>query len=60
MDRKWGWIPSAWRVTYKVEDGSRRVLSTARVTSYAINEPVDPRQFELAVVNPVPATVPGR
>lgn len=59
-DRKWGWVPSGWRVTYKVEDGSRRVLTTARVTSYAINEPIAAREFELAVVNAVPATVPGR
>jgi hypothetical protein len=60
MDQKWGWVPSGWRVTHKLEDGSRRVLSTAKVTSYAINEPVSAREFRLDVVNAVPATVPGR
>lgn len=36
-DRRWGWIPSAWRVTEKLNDGTKHVLSTAKVTSYEIN-----------------------
>ena len=44
-DARWGWIPSAWRVTEMLSDGTKRLVSTARVTSYSINTPIDPREF---------------
>jgi hypothetical protein len=45
-DPRAGWVPGAWRVTEKLTDGTKRVLSTAKVTSYAINEPVAAAQFQ--------------
>lgn len=38
QDRKWGWVPGGWRVTEKLSDGTKRVLSVAKVTHYTINE----------------------
>jgi hypothetical protein len=35
-DARYGWIPTGWRVTELLADGSRRLLSTARVSSRAI------------------------
>lgn len=46
QDPRWGWVPSAWRVTEKLNDGTKHVLSTAKVTSYAINEPVGAGEFQ--------------
>ena len=40
QDPRWGWIPNGWRVTELLADGSRRLLSVARVTSYSINTPL--------------------
>ncbi len=36
-DSSYGWVPTAWRVTETLADGSRRLISTAKVTSYAIH-----------------------
>src|SRR6266550_40626 len=44
-DARWGWIPSGWRVTEMLSDGSRRVLAVARVTSYSINAPIGTEEF---------------
>lgn len=44
-DARWGWIPSGWRVTEMLADGSRRVISLATVTSYRINAVIPPEQF---------------
>jgi len=40
QDRRWGWIPSGWRVTEMLSDGSRRVVVEAIVSSYSINRPI--------------------
>jgi hypothetical protein len=39
-DARWGWIPSGWRVTEMLSDGSKRLVAVAKVTSYAINVPI--------------------
>ena len=44
-DARWGWIPSAWRVTEMLEDGSSRLVSEARVTGYGINLPTGDEPF---------------
>ena len=36
-DARWGWIPSGWRITELLADGTRRLSSAANVTSYSIN-----------------------
>ncbi len=45
QDARWGWIPSGWRVTEMLADGSRRVVSVAKVTSYSINVPIGTETF---------------
>jgi hypothetical protein len=45
QDSRWGWIPDGWRVTGMLADGSRRVVTVAKVTSYAINVPIPSEQF---------------
>lgn len=45
QDSRWGWIPSGWRVTEMLADGSRRLISTATVSSYGINVPIGAEQF---------------
>lgn len=44
-DARWGWIPSGWRVTEMLSDGSTRLVSVAKITSYGINAPIGPEQF---------------
>jgi len=44
-DARWGWIPSGWRVTEMLSDGSKRLVSVAKVTSYSINAPIGPEEF---------------
>ena len=36
-DTRYGWIPTGWRVTELLADGSRRLVSTAKVLRYAIH-----------------------
>ena len=45
QDARWGWIPSGWRVTEMLSDGSRRMVSVAKVTSYSINVPIGTETF---------------
>jgi hypothetical protein len=45
-DRTWGWIPSGWQVTELLADGSKRLIATAKVTSYEINQPMRKEDFE--------------
>ena len=45
QDARWGWIPTGWRVTEMLSDGSRRVVSVAKVTSYSINVPIGTETF---------------
>ena len=45
QDARWGWIPSGWRVTEMLSDGSRRLVAVARVTSYSINVPIRTEEF---------------
>ena len=40
QDARWGWIPSGWRVTEMLSDGSKRLVAVAKVTSYSINVPI--------------------
>lgn len=44
-DARWGWIPSGWRVTEMLSDGSRRLVAVAKVTSYSINAPMGTEEF---------------
>ena len=44
-DARWGWIPSGWRVTAMLSDGSRRLVTTAKVTSYKINVAIGGEEF---------------
>jgi hypothetical protein len=44
-DARWGWIPSGWRVTEMLSDGSRRLVAVAKVTSYSINVPIGTEEF---------------
>ena len=44
-DARWGWIPTGWRVSELLADGSVRLVSTARVTSYSINTAIDASEF---------------
>lgn len=46
-DPRWGWIPNGWRVTEKLIDGSKRLVTTAKVSSYSINQPVAAGQFSV-------------
>ena len=39
-DAEWGWIPNAWRITEMLADGSKRLVTVAKVSSYTINSPV--------------------
>jgi hypothetical protein len=45
-DAKWGWIPSGWRITEMLTDGSKRLVSEAKVTSYSINQPIGIEEFQ--------------
>ncbi|MDQ2977446.1 MAG: hypothetical protein M3R69_18795 [Acidobacteriota bacterium] len=44
-DSRWGWIPNAWRLTQLLADGSRRLVSEAKVTRYDINQPISVNEF---------------
>jgi hypothetical protein len=46
-DTKWGWIPSGWQISQMLDDGSTRLLSEAKVTSYNINEPIANEAFQI-------------
>jgi hypothetical protein len=45
LDARWGWIPSGWRVTERLADGSRRLVVEAKVTSYSINQAIGGEEF---------------
>jgi hypothetical protein len=45
QDARWGWIPSGWRVTEMLSDGSRRLVTVAKVISYSINLPIGTEEF---------------
>jgi hypothetical protein len=45
-DTKWGWIPNGWRITQMLNDGTKRQLVEAKVTSYTINQPIAVSQFD--------------
>lgn len=45
QDARWGWIPSGWRVTEMLSDGSRRRVAVAKVTRYSINAPIGTETF---------------
>lgn len=49
QDARWGWIPSGWRVTEMLSDGSRRLLATAKVVSYSVNVPIGTAEFRRSV-----------
>lgn len=44
-DARWGWIPSGWRITQMLADGSKRLVAVAKVTSYTINAPIEADEF---------------
>ena len=44
-DARWGWIPSGWRVTEMLSDGSKRLVAVARVKSYTVNVPIGTDAF---------------
>jgi hypothetical protein len=39
-DAQWGWIPNAWRITEMVADGTSRLVAEAKVSRYAMNQPI--------------------
>lgn len=45
QDAQWGWIPNAWRVTEMLSDGSKRLVSEAKVSSYTINQAIAAEEF---------------
>jgi hypothetical protein len=45
-DAKLGWVPSGWQVSQMLDDGTIRLLSEAKVTSYSINEPIGDEEFK--------------
>ena len=45
QDAQWGWIPNGWRITEMLSDGSKRLVSEARVSSYSINQPIGAEEF---------------
>lgn len=44
-DPRWGWIPNGWRVSQMLDDGTTRLVSEAKVSSYSINQPIGIEQF---------------
>lgn len=44
-DPRWGWVPDGWRVTEMLSDGSRRLVSVAKVSSHTINAPIGADEF---------------
>jgi len=40
QDSQWGWIPNGWQITEMLADGSKRLVTVAKVASYSINQPV--------------------
>jgi len=46
QDAQWGWIPSGWRITEMLADGSRRLVSAATVSSYSINQSISIQEFK--------------
>lgn len=44
-DARWGWIPSGWRITQMLADGSKRLVAVAKVTNYTINAPIEADEF---------------
>jgi hypothetical protein len=40
QDAQWGWIPNGWRITEMLANGSKRLVTVAKVSSYSINQPV--------------------
>ena len=45
QDATWGWIPSGWRITELLANGTRRLVTEARVTRYSINALIDSSSF---------------
>ena len=45
-DARWGWIPNGWRVSEMLDDGTTRLVSEAKVTSYTINQPIGIEEFQ--------------
>ena len=45
-DARWGWIPNGWRVSQMLDDGTTRLVSEAKVTSYSINQPIGIEEFQ--------------
>jgi hypothetical protein len=40
QDPQWGWIPNGWRITEMLANGSKRLVTVAKISRYTINEPV--------------------
>lgn len=47
QDPKWGWVPSAWRITQMLADGTKRQIVDAKVTGFSINAPMPIEVFRL-------------
>lgn len=45
-DAQWGWVPNGWRITEMLADGSRRLVSDAKVSSYTINQSIRTEEFK--------------
>jgi hypothetical protein len=40
QDAQWGWIPNGWRITEMLADGSKRLVTVAKISHHSINQPV--------------------
>lgn len=45
-DARWGWVPTGWQVAEMMTDGSMRVVSVAKMSSYEINQPIGTEEFQ--------------
>lgn len=46
QDSQWGWIPNGWRITEMLADGTRRLVSEAKVSTYTINQSIGSEEFK--------------
>ena len=44
-DARWGYVPRGWRVTEMLPDGTRKLVTTAKVSRYEINQPMPDELF---------------
>jgi hypothetical protein len=45
-DERWGWIPNRWTVSEMLQDGTKRLVSEATISSYSINQSIQNQEFQ--------------